>query len=138
MLYLSMIISLHLTAWSPTLMLLKSDVHIWWQNLNICIKRALTQMALVIEEKHYLLSYPHCDYVGTNILLSFSCWIVFDSLQHRGRQNASLLSPSLSLRVYSDLCSLSTWLTHCLYFQTHIQFLFNMYDCMLVMCLALS
>lgn len=41
-----------------TLMLLKSDVHIWWQNLKICIKRALTQMALVIEEKHYLLSYP--------------------------------------------------------------------------------
>ena len=30
-------------------------------------------MALVIEEKHYLLSYPHCDYVGTNILLSFGC-----------------------------------------------------------------
>ena len=41
------------------------------------------------------------------ILLLFSCWIMFDSLQSHGLQHTNLPCPSLSLRVCSNSCPFS-------------------------------
>ena len=43
------------------------------------------------------------------ILLSFSCWVVSDSLQPHGLQHARLPCPSPSPRVCSNSCPLSRW-----------------------------
>ena len=57
----------------------------------------------------WMLSWPKCSFGISMVLLLFSHKVLFDSLWTHGLQHTRLPCPSLSPRVYSNLCPLSWW-----------------------------
>ena len=75
------------------------------QKVWIIIQVMIARVVYMIEMSYRLLFWSNSGLV----LLSFSCWVMSNSLWPHGPQHARLPCPSLSPRVCSNSCPLSWW-----------------------------